>query len=221
MSVASTTAKRAQQQGLLLIMQKLGMVAPKTHAPRTAREVVNFSAHKMPELWREIDAEPAITGEESSLGMTSAGGVNKNGALEDGGYGDAEGPYAVGSFDANQVLPTRYQRLLSAIQEAFRSNEDYDQSYAPEAAVTQPHGAKLGTAAMGIGSALKPLSLTPRNTQQLSALPKLPKLKNVTDPRADKPPNMNLQHGIQTNAYADNTMQSIGSPNTRFTGSPI
>ena len=203
---------------------KLGTVEPIEHKSRSQREPFDFAADKKDELWREMDRETATTGEESGIGMPSAGGVDKNAGLSDGGYGDTEGPYAQGSFDANQHLVDRDKRLRSAIEEAFLSNENYDKSYGPESATTQP---KLANTAFGIGGGLRPASLAPRNTAPRTTLPKppqapqVPKMTNVTDPRSDKPKGMNLQHSVQTNAYSSNGMESMSSPSMRFQGSPV
>ena len=219
MSHVSIIVKHAFILGIQQIAAKLGTVSPIEHKARSSREPVDFALDKKDELWREMDREPSITGEESSLGMPSAGGINKNSSLQDGGYGDAEGSYGQGGLDANQHLVDRDKRIRSAIEEAFLSNENYDKSYGPESATTQP---KLGTAAMGIGSALKPLSLTPRTTMpKPPQAPQMPKMTNVTDPRSDKPQGMNLQHSVQTNAYGSNGMESISSPAMRYQGSPV
>lgn len=155
---------------------KLGAVAgPIAHALREDREEFDFSQDKSEDLWREMDQEPDVTGEESSLGMPSAGGINKNSSdnsvfhssaairkkyplhkrsQNTAPYGDLLGKQAAddyaassgddyGSFDHNAPKPQREQILSSAIEEAFKANEDYDQSYGMgEPAMTQPHGSK-------------------------------------------------------------------------------
>jgi hypothetical protein len=54
---------------------------PLAYAPRHSREPGDFTANKRQELWAEFDREPSHTGEESGVGMPSAGGVSKTGGL--------------------------------------------------------------------------------------------------------------------------------------------
>jgi len=72
------------------------------------------------------------------------------------GYGSSVGTYDIGGSDANQHLADRNKRLSDAMQNAFTANEQYDQSYAPEAASTQPYGPKLAAAAMRIAAPKPP-----------------------------------------------------------------
>ena len=47
------------------------------------------------------------------------------------------------------------------------------------------------------------------------------KPKNVLDPRASKPPGMNLQHQVQENAHTVDVANSMTSPQRRLMGSPL
>jgi hypothetical protein len=119
--------------------QKLGTVAgPIAHKARnnTSNPGYDYTANKRQDLWAEFDQEPRQTGEESSLGMPSAGGINKAAGLADGDYANQPGQVAEGGFDANRGKPHKDRILSSAIEEAFRANENYDQSYAPETPFT-------------------------------------------------------------------------------------
>jgi len=142
----------------------------------------------------------------------------KQAGLSDGGYGDQEGPYAQGGFDANQHLPDRNKRIRSALEEAFRSNENYDQSYGPESATTQP---KLG--ALGPGGNLRS-AMTSMNPMKPATIqpPKPPKIQGGIDSRTPSlTKGHNLQHGVQEQTYSGNAAQSIASPEARYQGSPV
>jgi len=164
----------------------------------------------------------------------------------DTGYGFlGHGPYAQGGFDADQPKPDRFKRMSSAMHEAFRANEDYDQSYAPESAITQPHGSKYATAQRiatfrefqriahpmhlkfaapglsGITGGIPSSSTSMMSPLQAPQMPKLPKIPRVSDPRADKPPGMNLQHSVQTNMSTADSQAGFTSPQRRLMGSPI
>lgn len=132
--------KLAYSSGCQTATTKLGTVAgPIAHAARVSRNEFDFSQDKADDLWREIDSEPAVTGEESGLGMPSAGGANKT-AADDYASSSAE---TFGSFDHNAPKPHRDHILSSAMQQAFKANDEYDKSYGMgEPALTQPHGSK-------------------------------------------------------------------------------
>jgi len=266
----------AYLNGALAARQKLATVAgPIAYAPRHTREPEDYTANKRQDLWAEFDQDPSQTGEESSLGMPSAGGADKTASITallaqqlkkveskekikglpkpkpvttanalkkvadsgDTGYGyQGHGSYPQGGFDADQPRPDRFKRMSSAMREAFNANEDYDQSYSDESALTQPHGAKYAAGGMGLGgissglpsSSTSMMGITgapkPPQAPRMPQAPKLPgmgKVPNVTDPRSDKPPGMNLQHSLQTQVSAADSQSGFGSPQRRMMGSSI
>jgi hypothetical protein len=230
-------------------------------------------ANEKQELWAEFDREPFQTGEESGLGMPTAGGVNKAAGITalltqqfnrdnkkrkpksqvkpynvpykkiaalktadsgDGTYGHDAG-YGEGGYDHDAADPNRFKHMSSAMQRAFEANEDYDQSYSDEPALTQPHGSKYA-AGMGLGGMTSgmPSSSTsmmgvagapkPPQAPQMPQAPKLPgvgKAPSAVDPRGDKPPGMNLQHSLQTNVSSADSAAGFGSPQRRAMGSSI
>lgn len=247
----------AYLKGAMTARQKLATAAgPIAYAPRSSQSHLDNRADERDDLWAEFDQEDKMTGEESALGMPSAGGIAKTADSGDTGYGyQGHGSYAQGGFDANQPRPDRYKRMSSAMQEAFEANENYDKSYADEPAITQPHGSKYAGAIAALSAALKsdkkkkkppnkPLELKgtklaislgggslgsslgtglPSSSTQMMSPTQAPKPKpiNATDPRADKPPGMNLQHGVQTSVSAADSEANFASPMRRQQGMSV
>ncbi len=81
----------------------------------------------------------------------------------------------------------------------------------------------VGMPAMGAGmnaaGGMNPLK-APRPAMPSAGGVRMPKPAGAVDPRAAKPPGMNLQHQVQENAHAFDTMNSMTSPQRRFV-SPI
>jgi hypothetical protein len=253
----------AYMSGALAARQKLataaGPIAP------AVREHDAYSKDSRQSLWDEFDQEPYQTGEESGLGMPSAGGINKSAGMvamlaqqatrkkkkpkipklnlikKLANSGDDtsahEDNYAQGGFDGDAADPNRFKRMSSAIRGAFNANDAYDQSYAAEPAITQPHGSKYaagaGTGLSGISSGLPSSSTSmmgmsgapkPPQAPQMPQAPKMPnpmKPLTNTDPRSDKPPGMNLQHSLQTNVSNADSQAGFGSPQRRMMGGSI
>lgn len=119
---------------------KLGMDAgPAPYAATETRDS-SFSDNKKQLLWKSMDDEPFMTGEESGVGMPSP---SKEASENDGGYGEPSGPYGAGAYDANADKVDRDQRNSDSVARGFETNRLLDQSYAPEVAMTQPHGSKM------------------------------------------------------------------------------
>lgn len=193
----------------------------------------NFRADEQEELWDEIDRSDITTGEESALGMPKSAG------LQDSGYSGHEGAYAQGGMDETQDMPSskKEQIISSDIEEAFRANEEYDKSYAPEPPITQPHGggdtskfafnsfdpSKLAAPAstMGLGAGLKPPNPMKQNTQNVSNPNNSPQKINQRDPNQDLPMSAKLQQGITDNVNRANMNASISSPQKRLSGSVV
>ena len=171
------SAMNYYQYGRLQALVKLGMDAGVVPYVRSeARDSPVFD-NKAQLLWKSVDDEPFVTGEESGVGMPSPA---KTGSENDGGYGDAMGSYGVGGLDAQQDLPDRNYRNEDAMRQAFETNRLMDQSTMPEAAATQPHGPKMamsfpkapGIKMPGAGEALNPRG--PNSTRGLTANPLRP-----------------------------------------------
>jgi hypothetical protein len=200
---------------------KLGTAAgPIAYAPRTTRERDELSEDKMVQLWAENDREPFVTGDESGIGMPSSGA--KNAGLNDGGMSEfSNGIYGSGSGDANLLKVDKDLRRQVDIQNAFDSNEAYDQSYGPESAATQPHGSKYasledilaalrktaGSVGLGnIGGALKPTASSTGLGKSLNPT------ANVANPQVN---------GVANTSVNTNIGASYGSPLARFQGGTI
>lgn len=121
-------------------MKKLGMEAGAVPYVSTKNRDTDFAANMKQDIWKNFDDRAFSTGEESGIGMPSPAKVASE---NDGGYGDPTGGYSVGGFDANQNLVDRDKRINDALTAAFETNRLLDQSYGPEAAITQPHGPKM------------------------------------------------------------------------------
>lgn len=168
----SNLSQLAYIAGASHALSKLGTEAgPIAYSPRFTRERDELDEDKMVQLWAENDREPFVTGDESGIGMPSPGSAAKTAGLDDAGFSQfSSGIYGNGGADANRLKVDKDHRRQADIQNAFDSNEAYDQSYGPESAATQPHGSKYAsllsvlvdlrkTAASGIfgvGSSLKP-----------------------------------------------------------------
>lgn len=178
-----------------------------SYAPR--RGPTDFATERRDRAWRENDSRVFQTGEESSLGA-----LNKTGT-----YAQHSGPIGQGSVDATPP-ERRGQCLRNAIDNAFNANEQIDQSFGPESAATQPHGSKAAAAGttFGVGASLTQGQGMGAPTPSPFKSPKPPK---VRDPRADKPPGMNLQHGISTNVNAADTMSNMAHAQKRLLGTVV
>jgi hypothetical protein len=224
MSAGSTIHSPAYILGRTMALLKLGTVAgPISYATREAEESPrNFSSQNMHNLWREMDGEPAATGEESSMGLP-----NKS-ASDDYGTTRAEG--TGGAFDHNAPKPQRDQILSSAIEEAFRANEEQDRSYGMgEPATTQPHGSKFAmpNPLAGGRSPVNFAASIPKTTSQPSALmpdPLKPLGMQATKPPGIKPPQTpgyNIKSEVQSNANTMHAGNSMMSRENRAAGSPF
>lgn len=155
--------------GCRVALIKLGMEAgPAPYASTDVRDST-FADNKKQLLWKNMDDEAFMTGEESGIGMPSP---SKEASENDGGYGDPSGPYGAGAYDANTDKVDRDQRNSDSVARGFETNRLLDQSYGPEAAITQPHGPKLAfptglNAKAGISGAAN-------MGRNMGALPKLP-----------------------------------------------
>ena len=227
--------KTAYHCGVEPALVKLGTAAgPIAYAPRDTQENHTLSDKNMQLAWLGADREPAVTGEESGIGMPSPGKEAswKRAGLGDGGYAAfSNGEYGSGSVDANRVLPDREQRLSNNIDRAFVTNEKIDSSTGPEPATTQPQGSKYASmlkqaigSAMGIGGGLRNAGMgSAKSMMGAGGTPGLqaPKPPRAVDPRADKPPGMNLQNAIQTTSGVSDMGASMSSRFRRLDGNPM
>jgi hypothetical protein len=216
------------EQGCDLALRKLGTVAgPIAYAERENRNEFDFSQDKAEDLWREMDQEPSVTGEESGLGMPSAGGIGKSAADD---YAASSGD-VYGSFDHNASKPQKDHIISSAKSQAFKANEDYDQSYGMgEPAMTQPQGSKyaqLGLLAKRLAekrAAMNPLSGGSAPISMGANLSvgnvTMPSIKPPTIPKAKIPGNNSLAN-MHQNAGATLGQASLNSNATRAIGSPL
>jgi hypothetical protein len=159
--------------------------------------------------------------------------VPKMASQSDAGYARfSDGIYGVGAADANRLMVDRDLRNQLSIQRAFDTNNNLDASFGPEPAMTQPHGSEKAAAAaatFGVGGGLRSGGMTGMSSAKslmgTGGMPQLnapkPNMNMHLDPRVDKPPGMNLQHGIQTASGAYDMSSSAGSPVRRFQGNPL
>lgn len=216
------------QYGRLQALVKLGM--PAGVVPYAAAESDNSSMfdNKKQLLWKSVDDEPFVTGEESGIGMPSPA---KTGSENDGGYGEPSGAYGAGGRDANQDLPDRDYRNQDATRQAFETNRLIDQSTMPEAAITQPHGPKMGMAfpkapgikMPGMGAALNPrgpnmtrgLTGNPLGTPTFNSLSK----GNVMNRMSGTIPNLtNNSRWAQPSAKSHVSKNTITPPTAAMSG---
>jgi hypothetical protein len=199
---------------------KLGMASgpgPIAYKSRPSQHNPSFdyTADKREQLWAEFDQEGRITGEESALGMPSPG--MKQGAWS-GGYGDSSGAVAQGSFDGNKQSPHKDHIISSAMQESFKTLEDYDKGYAPESPMTQPHGSKYANNAFAGSSMMGTNELIPKGPKA----PKAPKLApGGNTQQLQEDPGMNLVQQVQQFSHQRDMNNSYASQGTRLTGSPL
>ncbi len=163
-------------------------------------------------------------------------------------YAPDPGVMGVGGIDANRLLADRDLRNADAITRAFDTNENVDMSNGPESAMTQPHGSRYaawrrdlqklavgpslglgggvggggmgGLRSAGLGGA-KSMMGGGMGAPKPPQAPAMPKPMQARDPRADKPPGMNLQHAVQTTSGISDMGTSIGSRFRRLDGSPM
>jgi len=140
----------------------------------------------------------------------------------------------LGSDNAFRGLPGGQARRVSAIDQAFASNEAIDPgSSMPEssnvniekrAARSPAHRAGAAAArarfgvklAAGIGGISSPVAPTTSTTTY-----KAPKPVQSVDPRTDKPPGQSLTQGVQTMSYGADVGDSYTSFSRRLQGSPV
>ena len=205
----------AYTYGCELALIKLGTEAgPIAHALRSERAEFDFSQDKSEGLWREMDEEPAVTGEESALGMPSAGGANKSAADDYAASTTLDGDF--GASDHNAFKPQKDQIISSAIDGAFRSNEEHDKSYGMgEPPTTQPHGSKYALSnPLSGGSSKVSFGAMPKGP----GMPKMPTLPKIPQVKA---PGVNIMSELKTNSNALLSSNSIMSGGTRAMGSPL
>lgn len=204
--------------GKLDALLKLGMasgagpIAYKSKREDTV-DSFDYAADKPEELWSEFDRSDLSTGEESGIGMPSAGGINKN-------ANEYSGTRTQGAFDANKEKPHKDHIISSAMQESFKSLDEYDKGYAEESAITQPHGSKYadnafaGSSFMGAND-MVPKPPKPPGTESQGAI------KSNTKPQDDEDAGMNLVKQVQQQSRDNDTNNSFASPQKRLTGSPL
>lgn len=149
-------------------------------------------------IWNEIDREPAPLEQEKEAAddysQSTSGGTERAGG------------------DAYQNDPERDHRLSSDMQESFRALDNYDVSYGPEPAITQPHGgpkyAMSGVSSISAASAVAP----PPPPRINAGAPKPPKAPRIIG---------NTQQGVHNNLNGIDTADSAGSVNRRLTGSAL
>lgn len=199
---------------------KLG-TAPGTiaYAPRKESESFNHAADEQEETWQAFDRRPGQFQDASTLGLPIGGDVKAASATGDT-YSSYDPGIANGGVDATAVKPFDYKQQYrsSGIEEAFRSNEKYDPSSAMDPPMTQPHGSKTATI-MGAGSSSSTISAP--KPPSIPAANKPPKVPSITDPRADKPPGMNLQHSVSTKVDEADSAANYASPQKRLMGSAL
>jgi hypothetical protein len=224
--------------GASTLRAKLGAVAgPIAYAPRNAPDNHTLSDTNMQMAWVEADRRPAPSVDTADAKLAG---------LDAGGYASfSNGLYGVGSADANQGLVDKDLRQTDTINRAFATNAAVDQSFGPEPAITQPHGSRYASfrehlqktaAGMGLGGGVglgggsglggirnaglggaKSMMGPGMGATTLNA----PKPMQARDPRADKPPGMNLQHAVQTTSGISDMGTSIGSRMRRMDGNPM
>jgi len=170
--------------GCHVALTKLGMEAgPAPYAPTDVRDST-FADNKKQLLWKNMDDEAFMTGEESGIGMPSP---SKEASENDGGYGDPSGPYGAGSYDANADKVDRDQRNSDSVARGFETNRLLDQSYGPEASTTQPHGMKFALSASGFptGMGAKGVPGAARKTLPPLAPPPIAPLRGVNAANAN------------------------------------
>lgn len=225
--MASKYLQFAYEEGALLARQKLATEAgPIAYAPRSSEEHMNHEADNAQESWAVFDRKFSDSTGGSGTKTADSGDMSQS--------SPGHGAYSQGGRDASAADPERFKRMSSSMEEAFNSNEDYDQSYGEESAMTQPHGSKYaaGMGLGGLGSGMPSSSTSmmgiagapkPPQAPKMPKAPGMPGMKapSVTDPRGDKPPGMNLQHSLQTSVSAADSQAGFGSPQRRQMGSSI
>lgn len=182
------------EYGQRIALVKLGMeagIAP--YAPTDVRDS-SYADNKKQLLWKNVDDTAFVTGDESGAGMPSP---SKEASENDSGYGDANSVYAIGSYDANKDMPDHAQRTRDNVSRGFEKNELLDESYGPEAAITQPHGPKL---AVAFPTGMNAKAGISGAASMRSTVPKLPGMANP----------MNIK-GIGQNARAGTLTNSANS----------
>lgn len=209
--------RRAGQNAAFL---KVG-TAPGTidYAPRKDSEPFDNAANEQEETWMAFDRRSGTAQDASTLGLPIGGDVKAASATGDT-YSSADPGVADGGVDATASKPFDYRQQYqsSAISDAFRSNENYDPSSAMDPPMTQPQGSKTATI-MGAGTNFS--SISAPKPPSIPAAGKMPKVPSITDPRADKPPGMNLQHSVTTKVDEADSAANYASPQKRLMGSAL
>lgn len=197
--------KLAYLKGALHARSKVAvMAAPILYAPRKSQKKMDHAADEHSNLWDEIDRSLNTWNTKIS----------------------SDGFYGQGGVDADQPDPNRFKRMSSAMQQAFNANDSYDQSYGPESAMTQPHGAKYA-AGMGLGSVTAGMPSSSTSMTSITKAPTAPKMPAMPgamkppDPRGAKPPGMGAMNAIQSTVPGVDSLAGMTSPNRRLSGSPV
>jgi len=104
----------AYKLGRYAALIKLGTEAgPIAYAPRDGHEHEPVAENNLQQILLEMSREPAVTGEESGIGMPSP---SKVGSLNDGGYSQGTGVYGVGGYDADINKVDRDDRKRNNIE---------------------------------------------------------------------------------------------------------
>jgi hypothetical protein len=209
--------KHAYYAGHVAALSKLGTEAgPIAYSPRDGADHNPVSENNLQQILLEMNREPAVTGDESGIGMPSP---SKTGSLNDGGYAaSGTGIYSTGGTDLDRS--DRDYRKRNNIERAFATNEAIDTSYGPEPAMTQPHGSKYANSLTG---GLKN-PLTSGNSSMRLSNSLTPKSNNSLNPMSNaNRPNFTNQ-GTQEfrDGQLDNVLtNTISTPAMRAMGNPV
>ena len=216
----SNLLQHAYYLGQAAALQKLGTEAgPIAYADRDGAEHDPVAQNNLQQILLEMSREPAVTGEESGVGMPSP---SKVGSLNDGGYATSgSGVYSNGGYDADIDKVDRDQRKRNNIDRAFATNEAIDTSYGPEPAATQPHGSKYANSLTG--SLRNPLTQGNASLRQSNSLN--PKGRtNSLNPTANtvKPDITNQGTQELRDTQLNNVLNTtVNTPSLRAVGNPV
>ena len=114
--------------------------------------------------------------------------------------------------------PITYQSR-SEVHNAFRANQEIDDSSTPEPPMTQPHGGEakiaMGGTTFGMGQTMRAPAVTGLGALKPPKPPMAPKA-----PQAPKPSDSPM-HAISSNVSGLDSMASLSSPQRRLSGSVI
>lgn len=155
-------------------------------------------------------------------------------AMLDRGTWTVSGVSDEGAWDAGQDDPERARRLSDAASRGFSVNENVDKPADSSSDMSEPgmipHAYKIAAlrasaaelrkaAAAGAVPGLK-VTVPSLKAPQAPRLPKMQAPKAL-DPRTDKPPGMNLMHGVTTVSNGSDVGASYTSFSRRLQGSPV